>query len=294
MKRTIITIDEAACTGCGLCAEACHEGAIAIVDGKAKLIRDDYCDGLGNCLPVCPVDAIHVIEREAAAYDEAAVKRAKLEKLTAEAVKTCRRPKKPDVPAPDKLACGCPGTQVRAMHHPAAAAQPAPGQLQNWPVQLRLVPVRAPYFDGCDLLIAADCTGLCLWKFSRGLHPRPRDAHRLPEAGHRGLRGEADRDPHGERRAQRDAPTRMEVPCCGGLEYAARQAIAHSGRALPARRDDQRGRPDPAGADNISAVRQTTRPGPRRGQHRPSRGLFISKWILIIYFIFIKSDLTFR
>ena len=101
------------------------------MDGKAKLIRDDYCDGLGNCLPVCPVDAIHVIEREAAAYDEAAVKRAKLEKLTAEAVKNVQAAKKPDVPAPDKLACGCPGTQVRAMHHPAAAAQASPGQLQN-------------------------------------------------------------------------------------------------------------------------------------------------------------------
>ena len=106
MIRTVIHINEELCSGCGLCASACKEGAIAMVNGKARLIRDDYCDGLGNCLPVCPVDAIHVIEREAAAYDEAAVKRAKLEKLTAAAVKNVQSAKKPDVPAPDKLACG--------------------------------------------------------------------------------------------------------------------------------------------------------------------------------------------
>ena len=135
MKRTIITIDEAACTGCGLCAEACHEGAIAIVDGKAKLIRDDYCDGLGNCLPVCPVDAIHVIEREAAAYDEAAVKRAKLEKLTAEAVKNVQAAKKPDVPAPDKLACGrhAPSGRCGAARARAAAELAGPAAARAGP-----------------------------------------------------------------------------------------------------------------------------------------------------------------
>ena len=135
MKRTIITIDEAACTGCGLCAEACHEGAIAIVDGKAKLIRDDYCDGLGNCLPVCPVDAIHVIEREAAAYDEAAVKRAKLEKLTAEAVKNVQAAKKPGAPAPDKLACGCPGSCRSARRILTAATCSSPPTARPMPME---------------------------------------------------------------------------------------------------------------------------------------------------------------
>ena len=234
MKRTIITIDEAACTGCSLCAEACHEGAIAIVDGKAKLIRDDYCDGLGNCLPVCPVDAIHVIEREAAAYDEAAVKRAKLEKLTAEAVKNVQAAKKPGAPAPDKLACGCPGTQVRAMHHPAAAAQASPGQLQNWPVQLRLVPVRAPYFDGCELLIAADCTAYAYASihedFMRG---------KITLIGCPKLDAVDYSQKLAAIFAQNDVRSvtllRMEVPCCGGLEFAAKKAIAESGKELSLR-----------------------------------------------------------
>ena len=234
MIRKIIRINEDLCNGCGACANACHEGAIAMVNGKAKLIRDDYCDGLGNCLPACPTGAISFEEREAAAYDEAAVKRAKLEKLTAEAVKNVQAAKKPGAPAPDKLACGCPGTQVRAMHHPAAAAQPAPGQLQNWPVQLRLVPVRAPYFDGCDLLIAADCTAYACGSF-----------HADFIRGRVTLIGcpKLDRADYAEKLTailtENDVRsvtlTRMEVPCCGGLEYAARQAVEASGKDIPMR-----------------------------------------------------------
>ena len=214
MKRRIIEIDRDKCNGCGACAAACHEGAIAMVNGKAQLMRDDYCDGLGDCLPNCPTGAISFIEREAAAYDEAAVKAAQSAKKQA--------------------ASGCPGTQVRAMHHPAAAAQPAPGQLQNWPVQLRLVPARAPYFDGCDLLIAADCTAYAYGNFHadfiRGrvtLIGCPKLDTADYEEKLTAILTEND--------VRSVMLTRMEVPCCGGLEYAARQAIAHSGRALPLR-----------------------------------------------------------
>lgn len=236
MKRTIIEIDETACTGCGLCAQACHEGAIAIIDGKAKLIRDDYCDGLGNCLPVCPVDAIRFIEREAAAYDEEAVKKAKLERLTEKAVRGVQAAKKPGASAPDRLACGCAGTQVRTLAQESAGqdAPAQPSRLQNWPVQLQLVPVRAPYFDGCDLLIAADCTAYACGSF-----------HADFIRGRVTLIGcpKLDRADYAEKLTailtENDVRsvtlTRMEVLCCGGLEYAARQAVAASGKDIPMR-----------------------------------------------------------
>lgn len=138
MIRRIIQIDEEKCNGCGLCAQACHEGAIGMVNGKAKLMREDYCDGLGDCLPACPVDAIHFVEREAPAYDAAAVAAGKQQKSA------------PFV---------CPSSQSRTLH-PAAPASSVTmeSQLFNWPVQIKLAPLSAPYFAGADLLIAADCT----------------------------------------------------------------------------------------------------------------------------------------
>ena len=150
MKRRIIEIDQNKCNGCGACAAACHEGAIAMVNGKAQLMRDDYCDGLGDCLPTCPTAAITFVEREAAAYDEKAVeenKRRRLqEKMQTEGM---------------TLPCGCPGSQSRTIAHEESAAAcntEAVSRLSQWPVQIKLVPARAPYFDGAKLLIAADCT----------------------------------------------------------------------------------------------------------------------------------------
>ena len=147
MIRKIIQIDEEKCNGCGACAAACHEGAIGMVDGKARLLRDDYCDGLGDCLPACPTGAIRFVQREAAAYDEAAVKAAQAAHRT---------------PA----AGGCPGARAKALHRPLTspeAPMAAPSsQLAQWPVQIKLAPVNAPWFHGAHLLVAADCTAYAL------------------------------------------------------------------------------------------------------------------------------------
>lgn len=152
MKRRIIEIDQDKCNGCGACADACHEGAIGMLDGKAKLLRDDYCDGLGDCLPTCPTGAITFVEREAAAYDEQAVLVNKQEKMQKQGM---------------KLPCGCPGSHSRKIEHTECACEEAPhtepvSRLSQWPVQIKLVPVNAPYFDGAKLLIAADCTAYAL------------------------------------------------------------------------------------------------------------------------------------
>ena len=213
MKRRIIQIDEEKCNGCGACAKACHEGAIAMVDGKAKLMRDDYCDGLGDCLPACPMDAIHFVEREAAAYNEAAV-------LAAKAHKAAHT--------------GCPGARMRQMNHGDApvTAQKRPSQLSQWPCQIKLAPVNAPYFDGCELLIAADCTAYAYAAF-----------HERFIRGHITLVGcpKLDDVDYSEKLTaiirsndiQEVTVVRMEVPCCGGLENAAKRALQASGKFIP-------------------------------------------------------------
>ena len=195
MIRRIITIDQDRCNGCGLCASACHEGAIGIVDGKAKLLREDYCDGLGDCLPACPMNAISFEEREAPAYDEAAVLAAKKEKT-------------------------------------AAVTQRVESQLNNFPVQIKLAPVNAPYFDGADLLIAADCTA-----FAYGYFHNDFMRNRITLIGCPKL----DAVNYAEKLAEiirlnnirSITVTRMTVPCCGGLPFAVKNALAMSGKEIP-------------------------------------------------------------
>ena len=221
MIRKIIKIDEEKCNGCGLCADACHEGAIDIVDGKAKLMRENYCDGLGDCLPACPVNAISFEEREAPAYDEAAVL----------AAKKAKEAKKSGI-----LPCGCPGSQSRAIRHEASAAPTAsvPGQLSQWPVQIKLVPVYAPYFDGADVLIAADCTAYAYGSFHNDFIKGRITLIGCPKL---------DEGDYAEKLtaifAGNDIKsvvvTRMEVPCCGGIENAVKRALNACGKDIPLR-----------------------------------------------------------
>lgn len=217
MIRKIIRIDEEKCNGCGACATACHEGAIEMVDGKARLTREDYCDGLGDCLPACPTNAISFEEREAPAYDEEAVLKAKAQKQAA------------------KLPCGCPGSQSRTISRAQTAeatSAPVSSQLSQWPVQIKLVPVNAPYFDGANLLIAADCTAYAYGNF-----------HNEFIRGRIALIGcpKLDEGDYAEKLTEiiknNDIKSvtivRMEVPCCGGIENAAKRALQSSDKFIP-------------------------------------------------------------
>ena len=238
MKRKIVEIDETKCTGCGLCANACHEGAIAMVDGKAKLVKDDYCDGMGDCLPECPAGAIRIVEREAAAYDEKAVQERKAAKMQ-EQMKAggMTLHQEGHTPPPG----GCPGKAMRQFNRFAA---PLPtrqdnselttqnSQLSQWPCQIRLVPVKAPFFQGAKLLIAADCTAYAYANF-----------HQEFMRGKVTIVGCPKLDPvdYSEKLTEilreNDIKSvtivRMEVPCCGGLEMAAKKALQASGKFIP-------------------------------------------------------------
>ena len=200
MIRRVIQIEEDKCNGCGACASACHEGAIGMVNGKARLMRDDYCDGLGDCLPACPTNAITFVEREAAPYDEAAVQANKAALKAGKAVDT--------------------------------AFAPTVSRLQQWPVQIKLAPVNAPYFNGAQLLIAADCTAYAYAGF-----------HEKFMKGHVTLIGcpKLDAIDYSEKLTEifrnndirSISVVRMEVPCCGGMTYAVQKAIANSGKDIP-------------------------------------------------------------
>lgn len=223
MLRKIIQIDEEKCNGCGACATACHEGAIAMNGGKAKLIRDDYCDGLGDCLPTCPTGAITFVEREAAAYDEQAVMQNKQKKTQEQGA---------------ALPCGCPGSQSKVIEHSVCQTErinemSAPqSRLSQWPVQIKLVPVSAPYFNGARLLIAADCTAYAYANF----HEKFIRNH-VTLVGCPKLDGVDYSEKLMEIIQSNDIKSltivRMEVPCCSGLEIAAKTALQNSGKFIP-------------------------------------------------------------
>lgn len=217
MIRRIINIDEERCNGCGACAAACHEGAIAMVAGKAKLMRDDYCDGLGDCLPACPTGAISFVEREAAAYDEAAVLAAKAKKE-------------------EKLPCGCPGAAVKTIRRQESAeteaVTPRQSRLSHWPVQIKLVPVNAPWLNGAKLLIAADCTAYAYGNFHQDFIKDRVTLVGCPKLDSVDY-SEKLTDILRDNDIRSVTVVRMEVPCCGGLEHAVKKALANSGKTIP-------------------------------------------------------------
>ncbi len=226
MVRQIIHIDEEKCNGCGACARACHEGAIDMVNGKAKLMREHFCDGFGDCLPNCPTGAITFENREAPEYDEAAVKEAQQKKLAAQAA----------VPH-----TGCPGSRSMQLHRPAAPQRPTGpaafgsspvSQLQQWPVQIKLLPTQAPYYDNAKLLITADCTAYAYAnmheEFMKG-HITLIGCPKLDDVDYTDKLTEI----ISNNNIREVTIVRMEVPCCGGLQRAAENALRNSGKFLP-------------------------------------------------------------
>ena len=225
MIRKIIRIDKDKCNGCGVCADACHEGAIDIINGKAELVREHFCDGLGDCLPECPTGAISFEEREAPAYDEEAVKEAQEKIFTKNQTMSAYS--------------GCPGTKIMQIQRTETSEPVEPSltadsmsKLQNWPVQIKLAPVNAPYFNGAKLLIAADCTAYAYASFHQDFIRNKVTLIGCPKL---------DQVDYSEKlteiiqnnNIQSVTIVRMEVPCCGGLEMAAKKALQNSGKFIP-------------------------------------------------------------
>ena len=225
MIRKIIRIDKEKCNGCGVCADACHEGAIDIINGKAELVREHFCDGLGDCLPECPTGAISFEEREAPAYDEEAVKEAQKKIFAKNQAMTAH--------------AGCPGSKSMQIQRKEASetettssTQNQVSKLQNWPVQIKLAPVNAPYFNGAKLLIAADCTAYAYAGFHQDFIRNKVTLIGCPKL---------DQVDYSEKLTaiiqnndiQSVTIVRMEVPCCGGLEMATKKALQNSGKFIP-------------------------------------------------------------
>jgi ferredoxin len=217
MLRQIIKIDKEKCNGCGLCVSACHEGAIGMVDGKAELLRDDYCDGLGNCLPICPAGAISFEEREALEYNEAEVKKNMEQK--------------------ENLSCGCPGTNAKAISRESekttvTTSTATVTQLNQWPVQIKLIPVNAPYFENANLLVSADCAAYAYGNFHAEYMKNKITVIGCPKL---------DEGDYSEKltailkrnNIKSVTVVRMEVPCCGGIENAVKAALQNSGKMIP-------------------------------------------------------------
>lgn len=215
MIRKIIKIDNEKCNGCGACARACHEGAIEMINGKAVLTREDYCDGLGDCLPTCPTDAISFEMREAPEYNEAAVKENQAKK---------------------KMSAGCPGSRAMNINHDISAGfsdfTPSPSRLTQWPVQIKLAPINAPYFDNAELLIAADCTAYAYGNFHNDFIKGKITLIGCPKL---------DNIDYCEKLSalisnnniKSITVVKMEVPCCGGIELAVQRAIINSAKPTP-------------------------------------------------------------
>jgi len=225
MIRKIIRIDKEKCNGCGACADACHEGAIDIINGKAELVREHFCDGLGDCLPECPTGAISFEEREAPEYDEKAVKEAQ-KKILAKNQTVATH-------------VGCPGSKSMQIQRKETSEtkklSPTADQvskLQNWPVQIKLAPVSAPYFNDAKLLIAADCTAYAYASFHQDFIRNKITLIGCPKL---------DQIDYSEKltaiiqnnNIQSVTIVRMEVPCCGGLEMAAKKSLQNSGKFIP-------------------------------------------------------------